>query len=143
METQYFDFKAFEKTDFIERTAIVKVSDENGQQFGITIRNLTANEIAKSLEAMDAVKVSAKIANALSDAEEIAIAVKNILAIDESTRPDLARRLSIFVSGVVSEHKISAATAAKFAKFKAGAFYIITQKIMELTEQGADTKKKR
>ena len=139
-----FDLKAFDKTQFNQRTADVPVP-ELKDFFGDDeapvwkVRYLTAPEIAKvEMSGQTAEKMLAVIEGITSDKpKDIADAVKGIVGIADDLDPEFRKHLTRLEVGSV-EPKIIRQTAVKLANVSPTAFYRIIAKIKELSGQGAE-----
>src|SRR6056297_4315121 len=143
-----FDIKAFQKTKFEDRTAKVQVPDlkdwfAEGDEPVFIVRGLTAEELARCNEAVQKNKNISFVVEALhsSNQHKKVQAMREVLGVSESVPDDLAKRLEQFTLGTVDpdlDHEM----AVKFAENYPVEFYQATNKIMELTGQGRQIKKK-
>jgi hypothetical protein len=144
-----FDVKSFRKAKFEDRTAEVPVPDlkdwfAEGEEPVFIVRGLTAEELARCNEAVQKNKNISSVIEALhsSNQQEKVQAMREMLGVSESVPNDLAKRLEQFALGTVDpdmDHEL----AVKFAESFPVEFYQLTNKIMELTGQGRQVKKKQ
>jgi len=144
-----FDVKSFRKATFEDRTESVPVPDlkewfAEGEEPAFVVRGLTAEELARCNEAVQKNKNISSVVEALhsSNQQEKVQAMREMLGVSESVPNDLAKRLEQFTLGTVDpdmDHEL----AVKFAETYPVEFYQLTNKIMELTGQGRQAKKKQ
>jgi hypothetical protein len=137
-----FDSKRFLKTKFAPRTEEVPVPDmrdffTEGQDPVWKVRGLTGQELGRANEATDRNKTIAAILEGLAGdaAKEKADAVKELIGVGGTTPADVAKRLEHLVIGSV-EPKCTLDLAVRVCEVFPIEFFIITNKIMELTGKG-------
>jgi len=144
-----FDTKSFRKATFEDRTESVPVPDlkewfAEGEEPVFVVRGLTAEELARCNEAVQKNKNISSVVEALhsSNQQEKVQAMREMLGVSESVPNELVKRLEQFAIGTVDpdmDHEL----AVKFAESYPVELYSITNKIMELTGQGRQVKKKQ
>src|SRR6056297_3367078 len=144
-----FDTKSFRKATFEDRTESVPVPDlkewfAEGEEPVFIVRGLTAEELARCNEAVQKNKNISSVVEALhsSNQHKKVQAMREVLGVSESVPDDLAKGLEQFTLGTVDpdlDHEM----AVKFAESYPVEFYQLTNKIMELTGQGRQVKKKQ
>jgi hypothetical protein len=139
-----FNAKAFMQSQFVPRTAQVDVSGL-ATWFGDdqplwTVRGQTANEIASANEASAKHKnIDAIIKAIASNADQIG-ELKKAVGISSDTPTEIVKRLEQLVQCSV-EPVITLDVAVKLAETRPVEFYLLTNKILELTGLGMDLKK--
>ena len=141
-----FDIKAFMAARFEPRTESVAVPgldawfiDEDPVWI---VRGQTANEIAKANNAAEKHKAIDSIVKAIAAESDKVAAIKAQLGIDGNTPGEVIKRLEQLVMCSV-EPVITLDIAVKLAESRPVEFYILTNKIVELTAMGMDVKKSR
>lgn len=144
-----FDTAAFERAEFRPRTATLDLPAlapffGDGEKPQWTVRGLTAAEFAR---AQDAEKRNSSIdmligalAATQSKSEAVNEARKALGLAAGNTPGEVAKRLELLVAGSV-EPVVTMDTAVRFAERFAVDFYVVTNKIVELTGQGYDLAK--
>lgn len=140
-----FDKKGFMKASFIPRTEKVSVpglSDWFKEEEPVwEVRGQTAEEMARCAEAGANSMSVENILKAISTTQEQVAEIKKTLGLgDKDTPADIKKRLTqLTICSVTPE--IDMSIAAKLAQTFPVEFYIITNKIVELTGRGMDLKK--
>jgi len=140
-----FDDKAFMRAKFQPRTAEVPVPAlqaffPDGAPAVWTVRNLTGDELAKSMEATNRQKSIDTIIQALATQSEQIDEIRASLGIGDDVATELIKRLEQLVIASV-DPAIDKPLAVKLAENYPVEFYQLTNKIIELTGLGADLKK--
>lgn len=140
-----FDERAFMRAKFQSRTAEVPVPGLapffNGDAPPVwVVRNLTGDELAKSMESSVRQKSIDTVIKALSNQSAQIDAIRAALGIGDDVSVELAKRLEQLVIASV-EPVIDKPLAVKLAENYPVEFYQLTNKIVELTGLGADLKK--
>jgi len=140
-----FDDKAFMRAKFQPRTAEVPVPalqvffpDDAPAVW--TVRNLTGDELAKSMEATNRQKGIDTIIQALATQSEQIDEIRASLGIGDDVATELVKRLEQLVIASV-DPAIDKPLAVKLSENFPVEFYQLTNKIVELTGLGADLKK--
>jgi len=141
-----FDSKAFMAARFEPRTEAVKVPGL-AEWFGgddpvWTVRGQTANEIAKANAAAEKHKAIDSIVKAIAQESDKVAAIKAQLGINGDTPEEVIKRLEQLVMCSV-DPKITLDIAVSLAEKRPIEFYILTNKIVELTALGMDVKKSK
>lgn len=140
-----FNQQAFMNTQYQPRTADVDVPAladffDKGEKPVWVVRGQTANEVALGAEAVkrntDISSVIESISNSKAKIDEI----KKAIGISDDTPRDIVIRLEQLTRCSVS-HEVDLPCAIKLAETYPGEFYILTNKIVELTAMGMDIKK--
>jgi hypothetical protein len=140
-----FDAKRFLQTAFQPRTAGVDVPGladwfGEGERPVWTVRGQTANEVANANDASAKHKnIDAVIKAISSNADQIA-ELKKAIGVTTDTPAEIVKRLEQLVQCSV-EPTITLDIAVKLAEVRPVEFYILTNKIVELTGLGMDVKK--
>lgn len=141
-----FDAAKFAAAPFAPRTATIELPAlapffDEGEQPAWVVRNLTAAEFAR---AQDAEKRNSSIdmligalAAAQSKSEAVAEARRALGLAGGNTPGEVAKRLELLVAGSVAP-VVTMDTAVLLAERFAIDFYLLTNKILELTGQGCD-----
>jgi hypothetical protein len=140
-----FDSAAFKKAKFTARTEDVPVPDMAGFFTGLkpqeipvwTVRGLTGNELGNCNESAERNrKIGAILEGLVSPSKkDISKAVKDMCGIGDNVPQDIAKRISILVTGSVKP-KIDQELAVKICKTFPIEFFQLTTKITLLTGQG-------
>ncbi len=140
-----FDDKAFMRAKFQPRTAEVSVPglaaffpEETTPVW--TVRNMTGDELAKSMEATARQKDMDTLIKALANQSAQIDEIRASLGIGDDVAVELAKRLEQLVMASV-DPVIDKPLAVKLAENYPIEFYQLTNKIIELTGLGADLKK--
>lgn len=141
-----FDANAFNKAKFKPRTAQVKVDSLKDFFDGDPVwevRGLTANEIAKANEAEEKNKNMSTIVDVLDsvDGSDKVKELRQSLGLTSDSHPETVKRLEQFVVASVNP-EITLDVAVKIATVYPVEFYLLTNKIVELTGQGQLLEKK-
>ena len=139
-----FNKNAFMKKQYEPRAANIDVP-VLAEFFGDSkpvwiVRGQTANEIAKGHEATANNRNIANILAAVGNDKEKIDELKQAMGISDDTPDDIIKRLGQFVTCSVSP-EIDKQFALKLAETFPVEFYLITNKIVELTGLGMDEKK--
>ncbi len=143
-----FDTKRFLKAKLAPRTADVPVPDlasffGEGEPAVWTVRGLTGQEIGRANEAAARNKLVASTLEAIagmSATEQIA-EIKQALGLAAGVPENIAKRIEYLTIGSVSP-AITQEVAVRLCETFPIAFYDLTNKIQELTGQGAVERKK-
>lgn len=101
-----------------------------------TVRGLTANELHKAMEAGARNKSVDAVVKAIASSKDQIDSIRKALGMTSDTPGEIAKRLEMLVAGCVAP-KIDHATAAKLAEVCPVEFYDLTNRITNLTGQGA------
>lgn len=141
-----FNAQKFERAEFRPRTATLALPAlapffDEGEPPEWTVRGLTAAEFAR---AQDAEKRNTSIdmligalAAAQSKSDAVNEARKALGLAGANTPGEVAKRLELLVAGSVAP-VVTMETAVRFSEKFAVDFYVVTNKIIELTGQGFD-----
>lgn len=137
-----FDLNRFERAKFESKKARVAVEAlapffDEGEAPEWEVRGLTASELHMALEAEKRQGSIDAIVKAIATKADQAQAIRQALGIAGDTPGEIAKRLEILVAGSVSP-KIELSAAVKLAEAFPIEFLMLTNKISELTGQGAD-----
>lgn len=137
-----FDLNRFEQAKFESKKARVAVEAlapffDEGETPEWEVRGLTASELHTALEAEKRQSSIDNIVKAIATKADQAKAIRQALGIAGDTPGEIAKRLEILVAGSVSP-KIELSAAVKLAEAFPVEFLMLTNKIIELTGQGAD-----
>ena len=141
-----FNMNGFMKAEFEPRTAEVRVPKlqnwfGEGEEPVIKVRGLDASDYAKIQNVQVRHSNAEAIVKALTDKQEqIEVLRETIGLIDEEVPLDFAKRLETMTLGV-TEPIFNLSQAKTFATRFIIDFYVITNKIYELTGLGMDVKK--
>ena len=140
-----FDRKAFMKAAFQPRLAEVELAGlaaffPPGSRPLWTVRNLTGDELAKSMEAVSRQKSIDTLVKALSSQAGQIEEVRAALGISDDVSAELAKRIEQLMLASVSP-TVDRPLAVRLAEYFPVEFYQLTNKIVELTGLGADVKK--
>lgn len=140
-----FDDKAFMRAKFVPRIDEVYVPAlsaffDADEAFIWRVRNLTGDELAKSMEASSRQKGVDTIIKALASQSAQIDEIRASLGIGDDVSVELAKRLEQLVTASI-QPVIDKPVAVKLAENFPIEFYQITNKIIELTGLGADIKK--
>ena len=141
-----FNMAGFMKAKFEPRTAEVRVpklKDWFGEDEEpiIKVKGLDATEYARIQQIRVRHANAEAVIRALTNqAEQIEVLKETIGLIDDETPEDYAKRLETLVIGCI-EPEFTLAQAQTFAQRFIIDFYVITNKIYELTGLGMDVKK--
>ncbi len=140
-----FNDNAFMRAKFQPRLAEVPVpnlaaffTDDTPQVW--TVRNLTGDELAKSMESSVRQKSIDTIIKALSSQSAQVDEIRASLGIGDDVSVELVKRLEQLVMASVNP-VVDKLLAVKLAENYPVEFYQLTNKIVELTGLGADLKK--
>lgn len=137
-----FNIAKFDQAQFKERTVAMKVPelsmffDEDEEQTW-TVRGLTGHELAKVNEAVKLNKdIDSILSGIMSETQSEKItAIKESLGLTDNTPGDLARRIAALRIASV-DPEISQEISVKLADSFPTIFYLLTNKIFELTGEG-------
>lgn len=137
-----FSIDKFNQAQFTERTTDVKVPElsnffSDGEDPVWTVRGLTGHELAKVNEAIRANKdIDSIISGIVSETQSEKIgAIKESLGLTDNTPGDLVRRIAALREASVSP-EVSQEICVKLADSFPTVFYLLTNKIFELTGEG-------
>ena len=134
--TDIFQRAAFEpRTEVVPFPALAEFFGE-GEAAEFTIRGLTAIELHTSLEALARNKSVDAVVKALATQKDQIAAIRQALGLSADTPGEIAKRIEMLVAGCVSP-KVDHATAAKLAQVFPVEFYDLSNRITNLTGQGA------
>lgn len=141
-----FNQKAFMKTEYQQRIAHVPVPAlayffAEGEEPVWTVRGQTANEVSRAMEASVRTQNISKVIEAIGNSRAQVEDLKEAIGISEDTPQDIIKRLEQLVTCTISDEKIELPMAIKLAEKHPVEFYLITNKIVELTGLGMDIKK--
>lgn len=141
-----FDAKAFMSASFQPRTAEVAVpglADWFGDESPVwTVRGQTANEVALANTAAEKHKAVDAIVKAIAEHKDKVEAIKKAIGVSTDTPADIVKRLEQLVQCSIAP-VITLDLAVKLAEVRPVEFFILTNKIVELTGLGMDIKKPR
>jgi len=144
-----FDIKRFKKARFEPRTAEVRIKElddffEPGTEPVFRVRGLTGHELARSHDAVERNRdVNAAIEGLVSSRDkDKAGAIRSLLGVDREVPDEVARRLEQLVIGSV-DPELDLEAAGKLCKAFPIEFYLLTNKIAELTGLGSVEAKKK
>ena len=136
-----FDIEKFDQAQFVDRTIKIKVPELKAF-FGDddpewTVKGLTGHELAKVNESIKTNKdVSAILEGITSEVNSDKIsAIKETLGLSTNSPDDLIRRISTLMAGSINP-MLSQEMCVKLADAFPTTFYLITNKIFELTGEG-------
>ena len=136
-----FAAEKFKRAAFAPRTETVSIPElaeffGEGEAPEFVVRGLTASELHIAMEASIRLKSVDAMVKALATQQDQIQAIRRALGTSTDTPGEIAKRLSMLVSGSVSP-QIDDATAAKLAETFPVEFYDLTNRIINLTGQGA------
>lgn len=140
-----FNAKDFLKAQFQPRTAelsLPALADFFDGDPVWMVRGATASEIAKMLEAGAKQNNIDNIIKAIAENQDKINEIKKAVGISNDTPADIIKRLEQLVMCSV-DPVIDLSTAVKLADALPVEFYMLTNKITELTGQGMDVKKSK
>lgn len=140
-----FDSKAFMRTLFVPREEAIKLpalKDWFGDDDEClwTVRGMTGSELARTLDAANKIKNMDAVIKAIGNSQETIRELKIALGMGDDTPADIAKRLEQLTVCSV-EPKLEITVAVKLAEAFPVEFYMLTNKIVELTGLGMDVKK--
>jgi len=137
-----FDPKKFTKTKFEPRTESVPVPDlkeffDKKEKPVWKVRGLTGTELGRANESAERNKNIAAVIEGLlaASARKKTDSMRKLLGIDDSTPPDIAKRIDMLVAGSI-EPVCDLDLALKLCEAFPVEFFQITTKILELTGKG-------
>jgi len=141
-----FNQKAFLKAEYQQRIADVPVPGlahffEEGEEPVWKVRGQTANEVSRAMEASTRTQNISKVIEAIGNSRAQVDDLKEAIGISEDTPQDIIKRLEQLVTCTISDEAIELPAAVKLAENHPVEFYLITNKIVELTGLGMDIKK--
>lgn len=139
-----FDTQAFMRTEFKARTAEVRLPSLQAF-FGDAepvwvVRGMSSSEMARSIEAVSRQKTIDSVVQALGSNKAKVEELRAALGLSDDVPGEIAKRLSQLEQCSV-DPKIDLPLAVKLAETYPVEFYQLTNKIVELTGLGMDTKK--
>jgi hypothetical protein len=137
-----FNVDAFERAPLEHRRARVAVPAlapffDAGEEMEWEVRGLSASELQRAIEAGKSQRDIDSIIKAVAQNNDKVQAVRKVLGLTQDTPGEIAKRLEMLVAGSVNP-KIELSTAVRLSEKYAIEFYLLTNKITELTGQGAD-----
>lgn len=140
-----FNQNGFMTTAFIERTATVAVPGlseffEKSEKPEWVVRGQTGVEVARAIDASVKIKNMSSILEAVGNTKMQIAELKNILGLSDDAPPEIIKRMEQLVDCSVSV-KVDLPFAMRLAETKPNEFYLLTNKIIELTNSGMDIKK--
>ena len=136
-----FDAKAFMKAKAEPRTGVVAVTAlaaffAEGEAPEFTVRGLSGAELARVHESVTKNATLESLAKALATRSADPEKLKELLGLSTTKQPDeIVRRLHLLTAGAVVP-EVSQAMAIKIAEVAPAEFYLLTNKITELTGEG-------
>lgn len=136
-----FNADLFGRAQYEARTEIVEIP-ALAEFFGpeetpaFTVRGLSANELHKAIEAGTRGKAVDAVVKAIANQKDQIAAIRSALGMGADTPGEIAKRIEMLVAGSVSP-KLDYAVVAKLAEHFPVEFYDITNRITNLTGQGA------
>ena len=137
-----FNINKFDQAKFLDRITKIKVPelssffDEN-EPAEWTVKGLTGHELAKVNESVKSNKDVSSILEGIAsevNSEKIA-AIKESLGLSTNSPDDLVRRISTLMFGSIAP-ELSQEMCVKLADSFPTTFFLITNKIFELTGEG-------
>jgi hypothetical protein len=107
-----------------------------GEAAEFTVRGLTASELNKAHEAGNRQKNLDAVVKAIASQKEQVAEIRKALGLSADTPGEIAKRMEMLVAGSV-EPKLDHATVAKLAEVFPVEFYDLSNRITNLTGQGA------
>jgi len=141
-----FNQKAFLKAEYQQRIADVPVPSlayffAEGEEPVWKVRGQTANELAQAVEASTKNQNISKVIEAIGSSKAQVSDLKEAIGISDDTPQDIIKRLEQIVACTISDEKLELPAAIKLAEKHPIEFFVITNKIVELTGLGMDIKK--
>lgn len=139
-----FDATAFMKEKFVPRTAQIKV-DVLQKYFGANdpfwvVRGQTANEVALGYEITKKRQNLEAVVKAIGNNADAVEKIKSAIGVSDETPDDIMKRLEQLKTCSI-DPVIDLPVAVRLAETFPVEFYLITNKIIELTGLGMDIKK--
>lgn len=137
-----FDLDAFEAAQFAPRTDSVSVPAlaeffPDGEDPIFEVRGLNSNELNKADSAAKTQRTLGSVAEAVAQGGRKQVAeIRKAMGLGDATPAEVAKRQEMLVAGCISP-PISLPIAAKIAENFPIEFLLVTNKISELTGQGA------
>jgi len=140
-----FNQQAFMKAQYQPRTADVDVPSlaayfDDEEKPVWTVKGQTASDVAKAIEAAAKNNNISSIIEAIGKSNVQVDELKKAIGISDDTPQDIVKRLEQLTQCSVSP-AIDLSCAVKLAESHPIEFYILTNKIVELTGMGMDLKK--
>ncbi len=137
-----FDAAAFERAEFQPRRKTVPVPAlaaffAEGEPAAFEVRNLTAVELHRAMEAGARQGSVEAIVKAIASGGDQAEAIRGALGLGKNTPGEIAKRLEILVAGAVIP-ALTLPQAVKLAERFPIEFLTLTNEITALTGEGAD-----
>ena len=136
-----FNADQFQRAAFEPRTEVVPFpalaeffGPDEAAEF--TVRGLTSIELHKAMEAGARNKGVDAVVKAIASSKDQIDNIRKALGMTSDTPGEIAKRLEMLVAGCMAP-KIDHATAAKLAEVCPVEFYDLTNRITNLTGQGA------
>ena len=136
-----FNADLFQRAQYEARTETVEIA-ALAEFFGadespsFTVRGLSASELHKAMEASVRGKAVDAVVKAISSQKDQITAIRQALGMSADTPGEIAKRIEMLVAGSITP-KIDHAIAAKLAETVPVEFYDLTNRITNLTGQGA------
>lgn len=136
-----FNVEKFKRAAYAPRTETVAIPElaeffGEGEAPEFVVRGLTASELHRAMEASIRLKSVDAMIKALATQQDQVESIRRALGTSKDTPAEIAKRLSMLVAGSVSP-KLDDAAAAKLAETFPVEFYDLTNRITNLTGQGA------
>lgn len=143
-----FNSNAFMKQQFEPRTAPVSVPslalffDDKEEKQEWIVRGQTASEVCRSMEAATNQSKLSSVVEAIAASSNQKDEIKTALGLGSDTPSDIVKRLEQLVCCSVTP-EIELPVAVKLAETFPIEFYMLTNKVIELTGLGMDLKKSK
>lgn len=138
-----FDAARFSRASFIPRSARLKLPSladffDAGEEPEFEVRGLDGSELAQTHDAVRRNKDLTELVTGLlsSDSAEKVVAIREAMGIGDKVPDEIAKRLEILTLGSV-EPKFDREAALKLCRAFPIEFYLLTNKVTELTGEGA------
>lgn len=148
MDTK-FNAGMFEQASFEPRTEDIEIElmqdfFPEGEKPIFTIRGLTADEVARTNEAIKTNKVAESLIKALSSLNEEGMieSIKDSLGFGTDVNDEVQRRIELIIYGTVSP-KLPRELIVKIGNVMPTVFYLLSNKITDLTGLGQVTGKSK
>lgn len=132
---KFTEAKFEQKTEDIKLECLQEFFEE-GQEPIFKVRGLNSVELHNAIEAGNRNKSIDNILKAVTTDKDQITAVRKAMGISSEVPGEIAKRIEMFVIGCVSP-KINLSFAVKFSETFPIEFFHVTNKIVELTGQGA------
>ena len=142
-----FDKNKFERAEFTPRTEELEIElmvsfFPEGEKPLFMVRGLTADEVARTNKAVDNGKMAETLIKALASGDNIQMvdSLKAQLGYGDEVDGEVARRIELIIYGTVSP-KLPRELIVKISNTMPTVFYLLSNKITDLTGQGQVTGK--